>query len=176
LSRLSGEGIDAVRVEVLARDLAVSKGSFYWHFRDRAALLDATLATWERGEVTWLDTEGHGLDTATIWARLLARTADPKRVRTEVAVLAWARKDKKAASRVAVIEAKRIGLVESMLRNIGFAPPAAESWAEVVSLVCLGWQDRATRDGPFPLERRRMGDILSEVILAATAPTSTSTE
>src|SRR5215217_5141721 len=40
-------GIDAVAVEPLARRLGVTKGSFYWHFKDRRALLEATLEGWE---------------------------------------------------------------------------------------------------------------------------------
>ena len=36
-------GPDAVRVEPLARGLGVTKGSFYWHFKDRNALLEALL-------------------------------------------------------------------------------------------------------------------------------------
>src|SRR5271155_404861 len=32
-ARLSTEGIESVRIELLARDLGVSKGSFYWHFQ-----------------------------------------------------------------------------------------------------------------------------------------------
>src|ERR671910_2473019 len=40
-------GIDAVAVEPLARRLGVTKGSFYWHFKDRRALLETTLERWE---------------------------------------------------------------------------------------------------------------------------------
>ncbi|WP_207939264.1 TetR/AcrR family transcriptional regulator [Actinomadura darangshiensis] len=40
---------DAVRVEVLAQALDVTKGGFYGHFADRKALLAALLDTWERG-------------------------------------------------------------------------------------------------------------------------------
>jgi len=40
-------GIEAVAVEPLARQLGVTKGSFYWHFKDRKALLEATLERWE---------------------------------------------------------------------------------------------------------------------------------
>ena len=40
-------GVEAVRVEKLARDLDVTKGSFYWHFKDRDELLDLLLREWE---------------------------------------------------------------------------------------------------------------------------------
>src|SRR5580704_7351182 len=40
-------GVEAVRVEKLARDLKVTKGSFYWHFTDREELLEVLLREWE---------------------------------------------------------------------------------------------------------------------------------
>ncbi len=40
-------GVDAVAVEPLAKQLGVTKGSFYWHFKNRDALLEATLKRWE---------------------------------------------------------------------------------------------------------------------------------
>ncbi len=44
---LEAGGIDAVAVEPLAQRLGVTKGSFYWHFANRDALLQATLERWE---------------------------------------------------------------------------------------------------------------------------------
>ncbi|GEL95951.1 TetR/AcrR family transcriptional regulator [Cellulomonas composti] len=41
------DGLGAVRVEPLARALGATKGSFYWHFTDRAALVDEVVARWE---------------------------------------------------------------------------------------------------------------------------------
>lgn len=40
-------GVEAVAVEPLAKQLGVTKGSFYWHFKNRDALLEATLKRWE---------------------------------------------------------------------------------------------------------------------------------
>lgn len=40
-------GVGAVAVEPLAKKLGVTKGSFYWHFENRDALLKATLERWE---------------------------------------------------------------------------------------------------------------------------------
>jgi len=40
-------GVEAVRVEKLARTLGVTKGSFYWHFSNREEILEALLLEWE---------------------------------------------------------------------------------------------------------------------------------
>ncbi|HET7932248.1 MAG TPA: TetR/AcrR family transcriptional regulator [Rhodanobacteraceae bacterium] len=47
LEMVAEEGIAALAVEALARRLGVTKGSFYWHFKNREALLQASLARWE---------------------------------------------------------------------------------------------------------------------------------
>lgn len=45
---LGESGLGAVAVEPLAKRLRATKGSFYWHFKDRAALVNAVLARWEQ--------------------------------------------------------------------------------------------------------------------------------
>jgi len=45
-------GPDSVRVEKLARTLNVTKGSFYWHFKDRNEILEALLREWEEETAT----------------------------------------------------------------------------------------------------------------------------
>ncbi|MDK1476544.1 helix-turn-helix domain-containing protein [Streptomyces sp. 549] len=49
LRALADGGPEAVRVEALAQALGVSKGGFYGYFRNRAALLEEMLSTWEHG-------------------------------------------------------------------------------------------------------------------------------
>jgi len=169
LTRLAGHGIDSVRVEALARDLGVSKGSFYWHFHDRGDLLDRMLSLWEAGEKEWFDVRPADDSTATRWARVVARTANPEHVRVEVAIRNWARTDTRVARRVAELEQRKIALIAGVLRDVGFPRSTAMTWAEVVLLVSLGWLDRAARDREFELAGRGLGDILSEVILAASA-------
>jgi AcrR family transcriptional regulator len=51
LDLMADEGVAAVAVEPLARRLGVTKGSFYWHFPSREALLKAALERWERVEL-----------------------------------------------------------------------------------------------------------------------------
>ena len=47
LQLIAEQGVNAVAVEALARQLGVTKGSFYWHFRTREALVQAALERWE---------------------------------------------------------------------------------------------------------------------------------
>jgi len=49
-SAFLADGLAAVRVEPLARVLGATKGSFYWHFADRAALVGAVVERWEAQE------------------------------------------------------------------------------------------------------------------------------
>lgn len=170
-ARLSSQGVESVRVEVLARDLGATKGSFYWHFRDRSDLLEQLLTRWEEGELGWLNVE-EGAGSATRWARFIERTANPERMRTEVALRAWARRDSRMAARVGAIEKRKTRLIADVLRDIGFAQSAAELWAEVVLLICLGWLDRATRDEQFQVASGSLGELLSQVVLAASARAS----
>lgn len=169
LAKLSALGVDAVRVEVLARDLGVSKGSFYWHFRDRQDLLEKTLTRWEQRELASLDLDGDAASAASRWTRIVQATADPSRIQLEASVRAWARRDEQVARRVAAVELKKTTVIADVLQDVGFTRPAAQAWSEAALLLCLGWLDRATRDRQFQLAGRGLGDFLSELILAASS-------
>jgi AcrR family transcriptional regulator len=169
-ARLSAEGIDAVRVEVLARDLAVSKGSFYWHFRDREDLISKMLARWEEGETEWLDqVTANSSSVAARWAQFVERSSNPEIGRLEVAMRAWARRDHQVAARTSFLESKKSRFIADILRDTGFARDAADFWSEIVLLACLGWIDRSTRDAAFQSPNATLGEFLSELILAASA-------
>jgi AcrR family transcriptional regulator len=55
LEIIAESGVGALAVEPLARKLNVTKGSFYWHFATREALLKATLEQWEKHSDEGLD-------------------------------------------------------------------------------------------------------------------------
>jgi AcrR family transcriptional regulator len=166
-ARLASEGIDAVRIELLARDLGVSKGSFYWHFQDREELLGRMFTLWEKDEIDWIDETVITPKAAARWARFVRHCTDPQLARLEAAMRTWSRRDDRIAARISVIEKKRIAHIASVLRAIGFAEAPAASWAEITLLVYLGWLDRITRDLEFQVSGRTLEDFFSDLILAA---------
>ena len=139
--------MDAVRVEVLARDLRVSKGSFYWHFRDRQDLLDKVLDEWERRELEALQFERETTGSpAKRWARIVQATADPGRIQLESSIRSWARRDKQVAQRVVALEQKKTAVIANVLQEVGFTRLAADAWSEVV-LCCCAWAGWIARRG-----------------------------
>jgi len=162
-------------VELLARDLKVSKGSFYWHFRDRGDLLSQVLGQWEKEEIHWLEAAVAGVHSApSRWARFINRCVAADRLRLEAAIRSWAREDATVAHRVAAIEKRRAAYLEAILGETGFAPPAAAEWSELALLTCLGWIDRATRDPEFRATGPALSELLSDMILAASSKSNSS--
>jgi len=49
LAAIARGGVGAVAVETIAAELGATKGSFYWHFKNRDALIQAALDRWEQG-------------------------------------------------------------------------------------------------------------------------------
>jgi AcrR family transcriptional regulator len=113
LGALASGGPDAVRVEVLAAHLGVSKGGFYWHFRDRQALLGEMLDTWERGVVDDVIARveaGPGQPRAKL-QHLFDLASDPSAkllLSVDLALRDWARRDDDVAARLRRVDNKRM--------------------------------------------------------------------
>lgn len=139
-------GVDGVRVEALARQLGVSKGSFYWHFKDRAELLEEVLRYWERSTPQIIAEADAGATAPERLARLVTTVTSVSDPLAHLALHAWASRDPAVAARVAVVERRRIAYITALLRAGGL-PLAAARWrAELAYLSYLGWLDRASRD------------------------------
>lgn len=104
-----------MRVEALATGLGVSKGGFYWHFKDRQALLEEMLDTWEKAVVE------------DVIARIESQPADPRaKLRqlfelapsvdfaVELALRDWSRRDVDVAERLHRIDNRRMEYLRSL--------------------------------------------------------------
>jgi AcrR family transcriptional regulator len=113
------QGPEAVAVEPLARALRVTKGSFYWHFRDRQDLLETLLAEWEV-ETSLLT---NALRRANLREALamISKELDRRNVTSErgespsdAAIFAWAAVDPEVARRVNQAERARMRLLRQL--------------------------------------------------------------
>jgi AcrR family transcriptional regulator len=130
---LAGGGIDAVRVEPLAKALGITKGSFYWHFADRRALLDATLDAWMQGRVAAIRQQAaaRGAPAAVLreLADLYTRNANARGLAIELAIRALARSDDGAAKAVRGVDRERLQHVGELFAALGWARGAAQARA-----------------------------------------------
>jgi AcrR family transcriptional regulator len=122
-------------VDVLAKKLGVTRGSFYWHFKDREDLLRAVLQAWQE------------LATENLTRRLESASTDPQEQlrdvlslpfrgdsalrasRIELAIRAWARRDAMARQAVDQADAARISYIAQIFSGLGYGLAEARNRA-----------------------------------------------
>jgi AcrR family transcriptional regulator len=155
--RVMGDSsVEHVRVEKLAVDLGASKGSFYWHFKDRNDLLAAVLEHW-RSRST-LDVQGRlsreEPDTPARILRLMqlpfhsqaaAQAAD-----LELAIMGWARRSDAAREAVGAVDAARTAYLAQQFVHLGVEQAEAD-WRAHQAYALLRYVAQRT---DLPLEER----------------------
>lgn len=129
---LVDQGIDHVRVDVLAGQLGVTRGSFYWHFRDRDDLLRRVLQAWrERSTVQLTQRLAQAHDDPREQLRNVISLpfrgrAASKAARIELAIRAWARRDAMAREALEEADNARLAYQSRLLQALGFEPAEAD--------------------------------------------------
>jgi len=146
-------GVEAVKVEPLARRLGLTKGSFYWHFRDREALLAALLEEWENraGARILARLDAAGRTPEERLDMLLETVIREGRNAVDPAVRAWALTDGAVADRVARVDAVRLAWLAGLFRSLGEDEAAAATRARLAYLALIG--EHALRSAATPAER-----------------------
>ncbi|MBC6446020.1 TetR/AcrR family transcriptional regulator [Actinokineospora xionganensis] len=126
---LADGGVDAVRVDALAKSLGVTRGGFYGYFADRGALLEAMLDAWER-ETTddVLDQIGREGGDLTEKAWLAGQlTFSDRLLPIDLAVRDWARRDQAVAGRLRRVDNKRMELLREAIGTVCADPEEVEA-------------------------------------------------
>lgn len=129
---LAEEGIAGLRVEVLAKRLKVTKGSFYWHFTDRRDLLLAVLSHWKEGRIRDIIKQTRaqpGHELAQIYHVIDVYSASRSRrgMLIELAVRDWARRDPEASVIVAEVDDVRLRCARDLFLACGVPMDEASS-------------------------------------------------
>lgn len=149
LVAIAERGSAEVIVERLASRLGATKGSFYWHFRDRGELVTEALALWEReGTDDFIRAFAGVRDPVVRLRRLLTAAMDDEDNEhgpADSALLA-AGADPVIKQVIDRVQAKRLGFLEDCFREIGFPPAESRHRARIAYSVYLGWYGQLPAD------------------------------
>lgn len=166
LQLLVTEGIAAVKISRLCKELGVTKGSFYWHFDDIDELMKAIAtryASQENDAARGL-TNLEELPVRERLARMGTMLVDDRAWAAETAVREWARSDPKIAESVRALDQRIMAVVENAFRELGFDERAARVRAGTLVYAGIGFV--YGRDSlPTPTV-----DEIQELLAVLTAP------
>lgn len=141
LAALAAGGPDSVRIEAMAKRLGVTKGGFYGCFRDRNALLEAMLDTWEREAVDEVlaAVERDVGDPRTRAQRAGMLTfSDERLLPLDLAIRDWSRRDQRAADRLRRVDDRRMDLLRETMGSFCDDPDEIEARSLLAFTAAIG--------------------------------------
>ena len=162
-------GVQAIRAEALARELKVSKGSFYWHFKDVPTLKLQMLRYWaEQAPARIISTiDAHIASPRQRLRLLLIHIADGEAGRyggkdLDAAIRDWARHDAAAREVLEAVDARRLDYVAGLFRDCGIEAKTSEIQARLLYGALIGTRQLAA---PSPSNLREELLMLLEALL-----------
>ena len=138
LKTLAREGFNALKADVLARKLGVSRGSFYWHFAELRAFHAQVIAHWRQTATEAIIADLERYPGGEQRLDVLLRRAFAHDAPLEVRMRAWADENADAARALGDIDRRRSAYIERMLLDAGIAPPLAATRAQLLYWGYLG--------------------------------------
>ncbi len=171
-------GFDKVRVLLLADTLGVTRGSFYWHFADHAALVTALLARWRERELATNRALSQPASTdprrdleLLLESALAHAGADLENMRFELALRGLGRRDAAVAEMLAEVDAQRMALfTDKFLRYTGDAKKA-QDLAALFYLAVVGSYQALSRPVNPPTVKAYLQGVITRFLIDQQAPT-----
>lgn len=138
LVTLAKEGPDKLKVATMSSRLNVSRGSFYWHFRDAADFRDQILRKWQDRTTEQVVRDLEADQTHSDRLKTLLHRAFGGGLQLDRAIRSWATQDMAVAAVVASVDARRINYVASLIAARGIDESRALQRATVLYWAYLG--------------------------------------
>ena len=135
---LARDGANALKVGPLAQGLKVSRGSFYWHFRDIADFQAQLLQSWQERATDQVIRSLDARQGEPGLLRELMQSAFTSGRRLDRAIRSWAAEDRSVATIVAAVDARRVSRIAALLVEAGVADAHASHRATFLYWAYLG--------------------------------------
>jgi AcrR family transcriptional regulator len=143
LDVLIRDGVDQVKVAVLAARMNVSRSSFYWYFKSRGALLQALLAHWQDSNTAAMLDQASAPAASITGAvcNIFRCTANPDLfdIALDFAVRDWARRDVAVRGLLEASDTRRVEALREMFTRFGYGGAEALTRARVLYYMQLGY-------------------------------------
>ena len=137
---IAEKGIRSVAVESLAARMGVTKGSFYWHFRNRDSLLEQSLIRWEKHDAANLQTSLSAIaDPRERLRSFFRRTGREKLTHNVHGSLCTASDHPQVEPLLERVAERRMKHIEKAFEEIGFEPKQASHRARLTYSAYLGF-------------------------------------
>ena len=159
LETLDNEGIHKVNVEYLAGQLGVTKGSFYWHFKNHKTLIREMLDYWARTLTTNVIERSiqDSKDAKEVFFKLITIITTEKIGRYEAAMRAYARHDGKARSTIQKVDQQRLQYITGLFTDMNFKQADAEVRARLALYYQVAEQGIFLKDS-----KKKRDDLLKQ--------------
>lgn len=143
-------GVEAVKIQALAKKLKISRGSFYWFFKDREQLLAALLVRWKEKNTGSIvrQTEAYA-ETLTEAILNLSDCWFSKELfdaKFEFAVRSWALQSPEALAEVQSADQIRLGAIKAMFLRFGDEDLSADVRSRTIYLTQIGYISMQTSE------------------------------
>lgn len=140
LSVIAHQGVAAVAIEPLARQLGVTKGSFYWHFKNRLDLVKAALKRWRQKDLEIIERDivpiENPKERLLTWFKL---SAEPMQSHLVYSTLLADRSLDIISKILKEVTVERMAYLQQSYREMGYTPKQARSQSLMAYSVYVGF-------------------------------------
>lgn len=171
LEALAERGVTALSVDRLAKTLGATRGSFYWHFKDRGELIQAALEQWERENTTDLIPDAEAIEDPVERLRYLFREVYEQPVDEIELALASAADEPLVASAFARVTRARRDFLRRIFTDLGLSDEEASDRAWLAYTFYIGHHQLARNPDTQSLQPTRLDRLVD---LLTSPPTNSS--